>query len=215
MEQQKDGLNDTGFEEMGGTASEPRVRGGPGELGEGATGASSMNDGEQPGAAPEPPAGDNPQRLGGRPGSPASADTAPVGLESARPGPVGPGGGERASGGGGSLAASTYNDRGDVTGPDSEGGTATSIQSGAGQGDDLANRLGGGEGRGAGMTGGGAATGDAQAERSESSARDSIGAGAPSGGDPGGMGGVRVQGGTGTGRPPGGVSPLNSADGGS
>lgn len=36
---------------------------------------------------------------------------------------------------------------------------------------------------------------------------------APDAGSPGGMGGVGARGGTGTGRPPGGVSPLSSTDG--
>ena len=55
-------------------------------------------------------------------------------------------------------------------------------------------------------SGAASATGDASATRSEAS-----GEGGPGGvdaGSPGGMGGVRAAGGTGTDRPPGGISPL-------
>ena len=77
---------------------------------------------------------------------------------------------------------------------------------GEGQGDDLANGLGGGDGAtGAGMTGAGSATGDASAMRSEGGG---AGLGGTDAGSPGGMGGVSASGGTGTGRPPGGVSPV-------
>jgi hypothetical protein len=81
---------------------------------------------------------------------------------------------------------------------------------GEGQGDDLANALGGGgSATGAGMTGAGAATGDASAMRSEGGgAAGAAGLGGTDAGSPGGMGGVGASGGTGTGRPPGGVSPL-------
>lgn len=87
-----------------------------------------------------------------------------------------------------------------------------------GQGDDLADALGGGEGEtGAGIAGG-AASGDASAGRSEGGGGAASGLGGADAGSPGGMGGVGVAGGTGTGRPPGGVSPLqndpNSGDGG-
>ena len=95
-----------------------------------------------------------------------------------------------------------------MTGPDSPAGDGFMLNQSGGQGDDLANRLGGDEGRGTGMSGGGAATGAMDADRSEPAAAS--GSGAPSGGDPGGMGGVGARGGTGTGRPPGGVSPIQA-----
>lgn len=118
------------------------------------------------------------------------------------------GGGGQPTGaaGQGALASGTYNDRGDVTGPDSPArGGAAKPSRGAGQGDDLADRLGGGEGRGTGL-GGGGTTGAMNADRSGGSDTSA----APSGGDPGGLGGARAAGGTGTGRPPGGVSPVQS-----
>jgi hypothetical protein len=140
----------------------------------------------------------------------------PIGMESARPGPIGePGGGvETGPAANGSFASGTYNERGDVTGPDSPAGAGEGQASQDGQGDDLANRLGGGSGRGTGMTGAGGATGSLDADRSErtdGSALDAAGAGGPSAGDPGGMGGVRAHGGSVSGRPPGGVSPLGSS----
>jgi hypothetical protein len=109
----------------------------------------------------------------------------------------------------GSLGSGTYNERGDVTGPDSPAGAEADLQASEGQGDDRADQLGGGRGEGTGMTGASAVSGDMSASRSEASgSRDPDANAAPSAGDPGGMGGVRAQGGTGTGRPPGGVSPL-------
>jgi hypothetical protein len=80
-----------------------------------------------------------------------------------------------------------------------------------GQGDDFADELGGGEGGGAGLADAGAATGDERSARSESGSGDGLGG--IHAGSPGGMGGVRAAGGTGTGRPPGGVSPVEG-DGG-
>ncbi|HEX8442389.1 MAG TPA: hypothetical protein VF631_01945 [Allosphingosinicella sp.] len=220
MTQQKDGLNDSGFEQAGGTAPEPRVRGGPGgsDLDGGTTGASAMTDGDRAQASSGQPGGDNPARPGGQAGGAASADMDAIGIQSARPGPMGESGGGAETGpaGNGSLASGTYNERGDVTGPDSPAGAGEGeSREGEGQGDDLANRLGGGAGRGTGLTGAGGATGDLGADRSErsdASALNAAGAGGPSGGDPGGMGGVRAQGGTGTGRPPGGVSPVGSSN---
>jgi hypothetical protein len=79
-----------------------------------------------------------------------------------------------------------------------------------GQGDDLADRL-GGEGGGAGLADSGAATGDERAARSETGSGNGLGG--TDAGSPGGMGGVRAAGGTGTGRPPGGVSPVEPATG--
>jgi hypothetical protein len=75
----------------------------------------------------------------------------------------------------------------------------------------MANRLGGhgddGQATGAGMTGAGAATGDASQMRSEGGGGSGLGG--VDAGSPGGMGGTRGAGGTGgTGRPPGGVSPV-------
>lgn len=207
MDQRKDGLNDTGFEQAGGTAPKPRLHGGP-ESQQGATAANSAIGGSN--ASVEQTDGDDPARPGGRPGNSASADMGPAGMESATPGPMGAGGsGERANDrGGAALGASTYNDRGDVTGPDGLVGEAASRQD---QGDDLANRLGGGSGAGAGMAGGGAASGAMSEGRSDGDdTPDPDAAGVPSGGDPGGMGGVRAQGGAG--RPAGGVSPLSDKD---
>jgi hypothetical protein len=107
--------------------------------------------------------------------------------------------------GGGSHATGSYNQAGDLTGPDSSAVNLAAVEAGEGQGDDLANRLGGGEGGGSGMSGGGAATGSAEAGRSEG------GGGAsgytPSAGAPGGMGGVG-----GAGKAPGGVSPIPKDD---
>jgi hypothetical protein len=218
MTEQKDGLHDTGFEEAGGPPSEPRVRGGVSDnLEGGTTGATAMTDGDRAEASSGVPAGDNPARPGGRPGGAASADMAPIGMESATPGPMGASGGgvEPGPAANGSLASGTYNERGDVTGPDSPAGVGagTSAQ-GQGQGDDLADRLGGDAGRGTGLTGAGGATGDLDADRSErsdASAQRAAGPGGASAGDPGGMGGVHARDGTGTGRPPGGVSPVGSS----
>jgi hypothetical protein len=112
----------------------------------------------------------------------------------------------------GSFGSGTYNERGNVTGPDSPAGSNVQLESsGEGQGDDLADRLGGGEGRGTGTAGAGAATGDMDSDRSErtgASAQGASGAGGPDAGSPGGMGGAAVAGGTG--RPPGGVSPMQA-----
>jgi hypothetical protein len=148
--------------------------------------------------------------------SPAGDDMPPLEPGSVGGSPVGEAGGgiETGPGGQGSFASGTYNERGDVTGP---GSPAGSIAAGAsaeqGQGDDLANRLGGGDNAGTGLSGAGAASGDMGADRSEASgasAQTASGVGGPDGGSPGGMGGVRAQGGTGTGRPPGGVSPVQN-----
>ena len=111
----------------------------------------------------------------------------------------------------GSLGTGIYNDRGDLTGPDSPAGLdAARSATGEGQGDDLVNRL-GGERTEAGLSGAGAATGDMSAGRSEpDEPAEPI---APDGGSPGGMGGVHAQGGTGTERPAGGVSPVQDRAG--
>ena len=215
MTQQKDGLHDTGFEQAGGPEREPRLFGGKGGDDLAGTGATSMTDGEQAQASTGQPAGNNQARPGGSAGGAASADQTPLDpSRSASPGPMGEGGGGQPSGAGanGSLGSGTYNERGNVTGPDSPAGQgAGQVPEGAGQGDDLANRLGGDAGRGTGLSGAGAATGNLGADRSEASAAGAAGAGGPSAGDPGGMGGAGASGGTGTGRPPGGVSPLGSS----
>ncbi|HEV2079249.1 MAG TPA: hypothetical protein VGR19_05055 [Allosphingosinicella sp.] len=116
----------------------------------------------------------------------------------------------------GSLASGTYNDQGNLTGADSPaGGNAPTDSAGEGQGDDLADRLGGGQGGGAGASGAGASTGDMDAGSSEASDAPASGTGGPDAGSPGGMGGARSQGGAsgGSGRPPGGVSPMQSEEG--
>jgi hypothetical protein len=118
----------------------------------------------------------------------------------------------------GSLASSNQRSD-DMADQNRDGGTAgtgdreAATASGSvqrGDGDDRANALGGGEGRGAGMTGGGSATGDAGQMRSEGGGGDGLGG--PDAGSPGGMGGVRAAGGTGTDRPPGGLSPVQPDD---
>lgn len=107
----------------------------------------------------------------------------------------------------GSRDGASYNDQGDLTGPDSPAGArAHGAEAGEGHGDDLADRL-GGDRADAGMSGAGAATGDMSAGRSEPAGADTPYV--PSASDPGGMGGVGVSGATGTGRPPGGVSPID------
>jgi len=109
----------------------------------------------------------------------------------------------------GSNDPSTFNDQGRVVGPDSPAGDIGVDGRGDGQGDDLANRLGGEEGRGTGITGGGAATGDMRSASSDEADADGPregGTGGPDAGSPGGLGGVhdRMQGSS---RPPGGSSP--------
>ena len=177
------------------------------------TGSASMTGGDrsdtsggQPSRNEAAPAGRN---------SPAGEELGPIGDQSKTPGPMGESGGGESIGPGsnGSFASGTYNERGNVTGLDSPAGPdATPDAGGEGQGDDLANRLGGGDNSRAGLTGGGAATGNMNADRSEASAasaQDAAGAGGPSAGDVGGMGGVRGHT-SGRGRPPGGSSPLQS-----
>jgi len=76
-----------------------------------------------------------------------------------------------------------------------------------GQGDDAADAIGGGVGEtGAGLSGAAAGSGDADPGRSEGGGGDGLGG--TDAGSPGGMGGVHAAGGTGTGRPPGGASPV-------
>jgi hypothetical protein len=117
----------------------------------------------------------------------------------------------RGAGANGSRGA-TYNDQGDLSGPDSPAGDAAGRRRPEeGQGDDLVDRLGGGEGTGAGLSGAGAETGDLDAADSEATAPRPAAAGiGDDPGGPGGMGGVRAAGGTGAGRPPGGLSPVGA-----
>jgi hypothetical protein len=119
----------------------------------------------------------------------------------------------RGAGADGSRGA-TYNDQGDLTGPDSPAGDAAGREAPEeGQGDDLVDRLGGGEGKGAGLSGAGTQTGDLDAAGSEATARRPAAAGiGDDPGAPGGMGGVGAAGGTGAGRPPGGLSPVGAED---
>jgi hypothetical protein len=185
--------------------------GAKGDLEGGTTGAASMTGGDK-----DRPAigmgGANDASPGGRE-SPAGEALGPIGTSSHTPGPMGESGGGASLGpaSNGSFASGTYNERGDVTGPDSPAGPdAAGQRPGEGQGDDLANRLGGGDNARTGLTGAGAASGDMGADRSErsdASALNAAGAGGPSAGDVGGMGGVRGHTG-GSSRPPGGVSPI-------
>jgi len=149
---------------------------------------------------------------GRRDGGAASADMEPIGMESASGSPATPASGPSGPAANGSFGSGTYNGQGRVVGPDSPAGAEAGLDAGGeGQGDDLANRLGGDAARGAGMTGAAAVTGDIEAgrsERDEAPAAGAAGAGGPDAGSPGGMGGARARGGIGAGRPPGGVSPI-------
>jgi len=177
----------------------------------GTTGASSMTGGETGGArspdARESSAAADAVRPGGNRGSNADGDMGAIGMSSAEPGPMGKGGGDEAGsfgGGGGGSQDSSYSGGGNFTGADSPAGENAQLNAGGqGQGDDLADRL-GGEPRGAGMTGGGAVSGDRSPGRSEVDANRAGAAGyVPDPGSPGGMGG----------KAPGGVSPVQK-DGG-
>jgi len=150
--------------------------------------------------------------------SPAGEELGPIGGSSYTPGPMGESGGGQPLGAGanGSFASGTYNERGNVTGPDSPAGQSVGdAPAGESQGDDLANRLGGGENSRAGLTGGGAATGSMDAHRSEPAGASGLGAageGAPSAGEVGTMGGAGHDT-AGSGRPNGGVGPLQAETG--
>ena len=181
----------------------------------GATGATSMTGGDWSDASSGQPGPGNDASPGGRT-SPAGEALGPIGMESANGGPNSDS--IRADANGpaaeGSFGSGTYNERGNVTGPDSPAGSDAALYSAEGeaQGDDLANRLGGGDNTRTGLTGAGAATGDMRADRSETSgasAPTAAGAGGPSAGDVGGMGGVRGHT-AGSLRPPGGQSPLQN-----
>lgn len=212
------GADGRGASEGGGTMS----GGVSDDLEGGTTGSTSMTGGDRadPSDSSKPALfgqeGRDEAAPGGRWNQGASeADLGPIGMESAAGSPTGEGGGdiERGPAANGSFASGTYNDRGNMTGADSPAGADVAPDAGGeGQGDDLANRLGGVEARGAGMSGGGAATGDMSADRSEAdgaNAQNIAGTGGTDAGSPGGMGGVHARSGaTGTGRPPGGVSPI-------
>jgi hypothetical protein len=167
----------------------------------GTTGATSMTGGDYAGAR-SPEASGSAASPAGREGGAAAPDQGDIGTSSARPGPMGAGGGGHA-GGSGSMGTGTYNQAGNVTGPDSPGSGAAGGAAGEGQGDDLANRLGGGEGSRSGVTGSAAVSGDMRAGRSEMTSRPAAAGYTPDAGAPGGMGGVR-----GSGKSPGGVSPI-------
>jgi hypothetical protein len=207
----------------GGSATDvrgPMTGGVDDDLEGGTTGTTSMTGGDWSDASTGQPGGPRSDAApGGKSGGAAGEDMGPIRMESVGGSPAGESGGGTPGGpaSNGSFGSGTYNERGNVTGPDSPAGTDVELDaSGQGQGDDLANRLGGGAGRGTGMTGAGAATGDLDSNRSErtdASALSAAGAGGPDAGSPGGMGGARASGGTGTGRPPGGVSPMQIEQG--
>ena len=153
--------------------------------------------------------GDRQEAPGGRRDGAAGNDIAHPGTGTVGGSPTGPSGGDAPAGPGanGSYGTGTYNNQGDLTGPD--GQTSNEAVPGQGQGDDSANRLGGDQGRGTGMAGGGSVTGDLSASSSEADEERPSAAGTGSDpGAPGGMGGVRAAG-SGTGRPPGGSSPMS------
>jgi hypothetical protein len=167
----------------------------------GTIGASSMTGGGFEGAR-SPDASGSEASLAGRSGGAASPEQGEIGMSSARPGPMGAGGGGQGSGSG-SMGTGTYNQAGNVTGPDSPGGGSAGSASGQGQGDDLANQLGGGEESRSGVTGSAAVSGDMSVGRSEMTSRPAAAGYTPDAGAPGGMGGV-----SGSGKAPGGVSPI-------
>ncbi|MFN3726299.1 MAG: hypothetical protein ACK4SZ_08340 [Allosphingosinicella sp.] len=93
---------------------------------------------------------------------------------------------------------SNYAGGGRVVGHDSPAGEDAALDVREGQGDDLADRLGGQEGQGSGFIGSGA-SGDARAGRSEATSEGGPASGfTPDAGSPGGMGGKSA----------GGVSPI-------
>jgi len=174
----------------------------------GATGAASMTGGDWRGVASGEGGHSDASPAGGRGGA-SEHDLGPIGMESAGGGSRGSAGPAAGSGGDGWRGA-TYNDAGQVVGPDSAAGERADLDArGAGQGDDLANRLGGGEGSGAALSGSGH-SGDMEPGRSDADEGSSGGLGGPDAGSPGGMGGVRARGGTENGNPPGGLSPVQA-----
>lgn len=213
MNQQQDQLDDpkavltTGDGENEGAGAKDDLEGGT-------TGAASMTGGDRSSGTIAGDGARSDAAPGGRT-SPAGEELGPIGTDSYGGSPAGEsgGGGSIGPASNGSFASGTYNERGNVTGPDSPSGPDFSGDAaGEGQGDDLANRLGGGDGTRTGLSGAGAASGDMRADRSERSDRspqEAAGTGAPSAGDVGGMGGVRGHTGASS-RPPGGVSPLKA-----
>lgn len=177
----------------------------------GATQATSMSDGPAIPLAPGQRSADSPEareggpeadaaRPGGRRDSAAAEDLGPIGMSSAQPGPMGPGGGGEPGGpGSGGSQNSGYSADGRLVGHDSPAGEDASLEVHEGQGDDLAQRLGGRERSGAGLSGSGAASGDMSAGRSEDTSEGGPASGyVPDAGSPGGMGGKSA----------GGVSPI-------
>src|SRR5690349_14562966 len=94
--------------------------------------------------------------------SPPAGGIDPAGLDSRGGSPTGPAGGGATdkTGAEGSLGSSTYNDQGDVTGLDSPAGDEAQALAGEGQGDNLADPLGGGDNTLTGLSGAGSVTGD-------------------------------------------------------
>jgi len=177
----------------------------------GTTQSTSMSDGPAIPLAPGQRSADSPEardggpdaeaaRPGGRRDSAVAEDMGPIGMSSATPGPMGPGGGGEPRGpGSGGSQDSGYTAGGRPVGHDSPAGEDAALEVHEGQGDDLAQRLGGGERTGAGLSGSGAVSGDMSAGRSEDSSEGGPAAGyTPDAGSPGGM----------SGKSAGGVSPI-------
>jgi hypothetical protein len=121
----------------------------------------------------------------------------------------GPGFSGNAEGGG---AGATGQDGGGSGGQADYGSAGPQVVQGEGQGDDLANRLGGGEGGRSAGTPAAAESGDMSAGRTETDASAAPGGGiGDDPGAPGGMGGVRGGMPNPDHRPNGGVSPMGSS----
>jgi hypothetical protein len=168
----------------------------------GSTQATSMSDGPAIPLAPGQRSADSPEareggpeadaaRPGGRREGAAADEQGPIGMSSAEPGPQGPGGGGQPGGpGSGGSQNSGYSADGRLVGHDSPAGEDARLEVEEGQGDDLAQRLGGGERSGAGLSGSGAVSGDMSAGRSEKTSEGGPATGfTPDAGSPGGMGG--------------------------
>jgi hypothetical protein len=118
--------------------------------------------------------------------------------------------------GGSGTRDATYNDQGDLTGPDSPAGEgAAQPEPGQAQGDDLADRLGGGEGKGAAIPLGRAGSGNLEGGRSEETRDPAPASGTgDDAGAPGGMGGPEGRTGNPQDRPPGGNNPVPAEEAG-
>ena len=125
--------------------------------------------------------------------------------------------------GGSGTRDATYDDQGNLTGPDSPAGEqAKPPEPGQGQGDDLADRLGGpstslktGAGTGAAIPLGRAGSGNLEAGRSEETRDPAPASGTgDDAGAPGGMGGPEGRTGNTQDRPPGGNSPVSAEEAG-